>query len=123
MTVRRIIVTMYYSEKLCCDVFNYYEGKDLPYKKIPQPAFEKMCIKHSIDTVPSVLFEFFSNKGIRVVVSPLGIADYWKTVVYTDGEALVQNDYNNRLDAVLGALDTAINLYNNIANEIKPNYE
>ena len=109
----KLLNQIYLSPKLCSDIVYHYDKSEISRDRLTKDAFHKICLKHHIDIHPSILFEFFDLAGIKIAITPVGKTEFWAGRVCQDESITVSNDYISRSEATLGALISAISIYNN----------
>lgn len=112
MSSIRLINKIYFYPKLCCDIVQFYDKRNISYEKLDRDTFHKICRSHYIDRHPSVLFDYFDKAGIRTAIIPVEYG--WSYRIYHDDTITIMNDYNNRLDATLAALEYSVTIYNSL---------
>lgn len=113
----KLLNKIHNNTKLCNDIIYYYERTIVqPTKTLTSNAFVKIMTKHHIDIHPSILFNFFDSVKIKITTFPVGKTDFWGSKIYFEDNVLVSNDYSDRNEATLGAIETAINIFNSKTN-------
>jgi hypothetical protein len=121
MSAIRLINKIYFYPKLCCEIISFYNKSNLDYDKLTRDAFHKICKDNNIDTHPSILFNYFDGAGIKIAIMPVGCTEFWNYRIYHDGTITIISDYISRSEATLGALESAISIYNSISPNQIPN--
>lgn len=108
----KLLNQIYLSPKLCSDIIYHFDKSEMSKARLTREVFHKICMKHHIDLCPPMLFDFFDGVGIKIAIIPVGKTEFWSSRIYQDEKTSVSNDYINRNEATLGALELAINIYN-----------
>ena len=109
----KLLNEIYLSPKLCSDIVYHYDRTEMSKARLKMDVFHKIMMKHHIDLYPSILFDFFDKMDIKIVIVPVIKTEFWSSRIYHETNIFAMNDYVSRNEAILGALQSAINIYNN----------
>lgn len=112
MSITKILNEIYVSKELSSEIIYYFDKIEINPIKVNKDLFEKFYKKNNIDMNPSILFEFFDEKRIKIAIMPVSNTEFWSGRIYLSEEIISMNDYVSRQDATIGALERAIIIYN-----------
>ena len=108
MSITKIIEKIGKNTELSGRIIEHYEGR---YKI--KTSFEKFCNKNYIDVSPTILFDFFDSINLKIAIIPVANTDNWSCRIFTPKNIIILNEYYNRKEATLEALNRVIDLYIN----------
>jgi hypothetical protein len=109
--IDEIINSIYISKELSSEIIYHFDEVEVKTININKDMFDKFYKRHKIHLHPCVLFDFFDTKGIKIAIFPVSNTEFWSGRIYTNNEIILMNDYTNRKEATIGALDRAIKIY------------
>lgn len=109
--IEDILNLIYISKELSSEIIYHFDQIEINPIKVTKTVFESFYKKHNIDSNPCI-FDFFDNKNIKIAIMPVSNTHFWSGRIYLKNEIISMNDYNSRYDATIGALEKAINIYN-----------
>jgi hypothetical protein len=121
MKIEDIFDLIYTSKDLSSEIIRYYDKVDVKITSVTRVFFELFYKRNRFQSNPSILFDFFDTKHIKIAVFPVLNTEFWSSRIYLKDEIILINDYNSRMEATIGALERAIKIYKE-KNENKPNY-
>jgi hypothetical protein len=108
----KILNDIYVSKDLSSEIIYHYDKIEVNPIKVTKILFDNFCKRNNIDKNLCILFNFFDNKNIKIGIMPVSNTEFWSGRIYLTDEIISMNDYSSRQEAINGALERAITIYN-----------